>query len=143
MSSIVTCRGCGTKNRVPDVATGVPRCPNCKTPLPWLLDAGAGEFDRLVGGQLPVLADMWAPWCGPCRLVGPAVEAAAGELAGALKVVRVNVDELPEVASRYGVQGIPTLILFRSGTEAARQVGALPGPALMQWLRSQLDAHPA
>jgi thioredoxin 2 len=143
MSSIVTCPGCGARNRVPDAAAGAPRCPRCKTPLPWVVDATPGQFDRLVEGPLPVLVDFWAPWCGPCRMVGPAVEAAAAELAGTLKVVRVNVDDLPDVAARNGVQGIPTLILLRSGAVADRQVGAVPKPALMQWLRSQLDARVA
>ena len=143
MSSIVTCPGCGARNRVPDAAAGAPRCPRCKTPLPWVVDATPGQFDRLVEGPLPVLVDFWAPWCGPCRMVGPAVEAAAAELAGTLKVVRVNVDDLPDVAARKGVQGIPTLILLRSGAVADRQVGAVPKPALMQWLRSQLDARVA
>lgn len=138
MSSVVACPACQTRNRVPDAATGVPRCPNCKTALPWVVDAVPGEYDRLLDTSIPVLVDLWAPWCGPCRQVSPAVEAAAAEYAGRMKVVKVNVDEMPEVSARYQVQGIPTLLLLRTGQPPARQVGALPAPALRSWLRAQL-----
>jgi thioredoxin 2 len=76
---------------------------------------------------------LWAPWCGPCRIVEPGVERAAGSLAGRLKVVKVNLDQAPRTAERLGVQGIPTLLLLRHGREVARQVGAVPPPALLRW----------
>jgi thioredoxin 2 len=134
VADIVTCPNCGKRNRVPATARGVPRCANCHTALPWLTAAGDGDFEEVAGNStLPVLVDLWAPWCGPCRIVEPGVERAAGSLAGRLKVVKVNVDQAPRTAERLGVQGIPTLLLLRHGREVARQVGAVPPPALLRW----------
>jgi thioredoxin 2 len=134
VADIVTCPNCGKRNRVPATARGVPRCAACHTALPWLTAAGDGDFEEVAGNStLPVLVDLWAPWCGPCRIVEPGVERAAGSLAGRLKVVKVNVDQAPRTAERLGVQGIPTLLLLRDGREVARQVGAVPPPALLRW----------
>ena len=80
-----------------------------------------------------MLVDLWAPWCGPCRVIEPGVEQAARTLAGRLKAVKVNVDQAPRVAERLGVQGIPTLLLLRDGREVARQVGAVPPAPLLRW----------
>jgi thioredoxin 2 len=88
---------------------------------------------------VPVLVDLWAPGCGPCRMVAPGVERAAVEFAGRLKVVKVNVDEAPGVSARFGVQGIPTLLVLRLGEPIARQVGALPADRLVVWVRGMLD----
>jgi thioredoxin 2 len=135
MAEIVTCANCGKRNRLPAVARGVARCAVCHTALPWLTSAGDGDFEQVVtAASLPVLVDLWAPWCGPCRVVAPGVEQAAHELAGRLKVVKVNVDEAPGVAERFGVRGIPTLLILRQGREVARQVGAVPPPALLRWV---------
>jgi thioredoxin 2 len=143
MADIVTSPNCGKRNRVPAVARGVPRCANCHTALPWLTSAGDGDFEEVAGrSTLPVLVDLWAPWCGPCRVVEPGVERAAGSLAGRLKVVKVNVDEAPRTAERLGVQGIPTLVPLRDGREVARQVGAVPPPALLRWAEEAI-AEPA
>ena len=87
---------------------------------------------------VPVLMDLWAPWCGPCSMVAPVVETLAGELAGRLKVVKVNVDQAPAISERFGVQGIPTLLLLRAGQVASRQVGALPASALRSWVEESL-----
>ena len=143
MADIVPCPNCGKRNRVPAAATGVPRCKVCHTALPWLTAAGDGDFEEVASrSTLPVLVDLWAPWCGPCRIVEPGVERAAGSLAGRLKVVKVNVDEAPRTAERLGVQGIPTLVLLRDGREVARQVGAVPPPALLRWAEEAI-AEPA
>lgn len=134
-SDVVRCTSCGTKNRVPAAASGRPRCSSCKADLPWLVDAGDGDFDQVVGASaLPVLVDCWAAWCGPCRTVSPLVEAAASSRAGRLKVAKVDVDANPQVARRLGVQGIPALFIVRDGKVVDQKVGALPGHALDAWL---------
>lgn len=134
MASVTACSSCGTRNRVPTVATGRPRCATCKAALPWLVDAGEADFDAAVGGPGPVLVDLWAPWCGPCHTMAPVLEGLATQRAGRLKVVKVDVDQHPGISARYGVRGIPTLLLFRDGQLVDRSTGALPGPALAQWL---------
>jgi thioredoxin 2 len=139
-NQVVVCPACGVRNRVPSVARGVPRCASCHRDLPWLVEAGEDNFGRVVEGRLPVLVDLWAPWCGPCRMVAPAVERAAQELAGRLKVVKVNVDEAPGISAQFGVQGIPTLLLVRHGDVIARQTGALPERQLLAWIRSSIDS---
>jgi thioredoxin 2 len=136
--TIVACTGCGRRNRVPAAASGVPRCAECHAPLAWLVEADDGSFGAASEGTVPVLVDLWAPWCGPCRTVAPAVEDAAHRFAGRLKVLKVNVDEAPTVARRFGVQGVPTLLVLNGGREVARQVGALPGAALARWIEGQL-----
>lgn len=138
-AAIVACPACGTRNRVPVAATGAPRCASCKAGLPWLVDADAQSFDAAVRTSLPVLVDLWAPWCGPCRTVAPGVARAADELAGRLKVVKVDVDVAPTVSARFGVQGIPTLLVLRDGRAIARQVGALPADRLLTWVRGVID----
>jgi thioredoxin 2 len=82
------------------------------------------------------VVDLWAPWCGPCRVVGPSLEQLAGELAGQVKLVKVNVDEAPGVQRRFGVEGIPTLVVLREGKEVGRKVGAAPLADLRSWLQS-------
>jgi len=82
----------------------------------------------------PVLVDFWAEWCGPCRAVAPVLEEVAGELKGKLKVVKLNVDENPETAAKYGIQSIPTLMIFKNGEMASRQIGAAPKAKIVQWI---------
>lgn len=139
-ASVTPCPSCGTKNRLPTSAAGTPRCASCHAHLPWVVDAGEADFGDAVEARVPVLVDLWAPWCGPCRMVAPGVERAASELAGHLKVVKVNVDEAPSVSARFGVQGIPTLLVLRDGEPVARQVGALPADRLLDWVRGVVSA---
>ncbi|MEO9224253.1 MAG: thioredoxin [Acidimicrobiales bacterium] len=134
-STITACPSCGSRNRVPASASGTPRCASCHAALPWLIEAREDDFADVTAGHLPVLVDLWAPWCGPCRLVAPGVQRAAQEFAGHLKVVKVNVDEAPAVSARFGVQGIPTLLVLRDGQPVAEHVGALPAEELIEWLR--------
>jgi thioredoxin 2 len=142
-AAVVACPACGRRNRVPNVAGGTPQCAVCHSPLPWLVEADDDSFAAMTAGALPVLVDFWAPWCGPCRMVSPAVEEAARRLAGRLKALKVNVDEAPGTARRFDVQGVPTLLILRAGREVGRQVGALPAAALQQWITRQLEATPA
>ena len=138
-SRTVSCSGCGKRNRVPDAATGVPACASCHRPLPWEVDATDASFAAAVDTKTAVLVDLWAPWCGPCRAVNPAVEEIGRRHAGRLKTVKVNVDEAPAVAAQLGVQGIPTLVLWRDGQEIARQVGPLPAAQLERWVADRID----
>ena len=136
--AIVACTNCGRKNRVPVVARGVPRCSVCHTPLPWIVAADAQDFDGAIDADLPVLVDFWAEWCGPCRMISPIVERVGRDLTGRLKVVKLDVDNAPEVATRHGAQSIPLLVLFRGGDEVDRLVGAVPERQLRQWLEPHL-----
>jgi thioredoxin 2 len=138
VTTTVTCPHCGKRNRVGARAEGVPRCANCHHHLPWIVDATAEDFDAEITASVPVLVDFWAPWCGPCRMVSPAVEAAGRDLAGRLKVVKLNVDEAPAISARYGVQGIPLLVLMRDAQEVDRLVGAVPPQQLRAWLDRHL-----
>jgi thioredoxin 2 len=140
-TDIVSCPNCGQRNRVPADAPGTPHCGKCKTDLPWVTTATDDDFDRIAThARLPVLVDMWAPWCGPCRVVEPGITRASQEMAGKLKVVKVNVDSAPKTSLRFQAQSIPLLLLLREGNVIARQVGALPPDALLQWLQSSLGA---
>ena len=123
------------------MANGTPRCGNCHKPLPWIVAAGDDTFAAIAeAASVPVLVDLWAPWCGPCRMVSPALAQLATELAGKIKLVKVNVDNSPRLQQRFGVQSIPTLLLLRGGQVAARQVGAAPAPQLRSWLDQALQA---
>jgi thioredoxin 2 len=140
-SAIVTCPNCGRRNRVPSAAGGVPRCGNCHRPLPWITDATDADFAEVAErASIPVLVDLWATWCGPCRMVSPALEQLATELAGKLKLVKVDVDQSPEVAARFEVQAVPTLIVLRNGQVAARQAGAAPLNMLRGWVTQAIGS---
>ncbi len=132
--SVVACVSCGKRNRVPAAARGVPRCAQCQTKLPWLVDGADGDFEAVIATRLPVLVDLWAPWCAPCRMVAPILERVSRERAGQLKVVKVNVDENPALQSRFNAMSIPTMVVLRDGKETARQIGALPQRELQRWV---------
>ena len=97
------------------------------------------EFESLVlKSDVPVLVDFWATWCGPCRMIAPALEEISKSLNGKVKIVKLNVDENPGVASKYGIMSIPTLMLFKDGQLASRQVGAAPKQKLEQWITASV-----
>lgn len=121
----------------------MPHCGRCGQPLPWLIEADTADFEAVVGqSPLPVLIDFWAPWCAPCRMVAPAVERLARELAGSLKVVKVNTDQSPELGRRFDVMGIPTLLLVQAGQERSRRTGAVDFETLRAWLQAALASEP-
>lgn len=137
--SIVGCPSCGAKNRLPRDAAGRARCAKCHADLPWLVEADDSSFEAaVVQARLPVLVDVWAPWCGPCRQIAPVVEQLSREYAGRLKVVKVNADQSPQVSQRHQVTGIPTLLFYAGGREVSRSVGALPAEQLRGWVGEQL-----
>lgn len=128
------CPSCGTLNRT-DLGRLAqrPRCGSCRTPLdlsrPVAVDAGT--FDAvLAGSEAPVLVDFYADWCGPCRMVAPAVESLAQARAGSVLVLKVDTDKSPGISERLGIRGIPTLIAFRDGKETGRHVGVAQRPQL-------------
>jgi thioredoxin 2 len=138
-AELVKCEHCGRTNRVPAAASGTPRCGNCHQPLPWIADAGDGTFAEVAeAATIPVVVDLWAPWCAPCRMVSPALERLAGDLAGRIKLVKVNIDQAPQLAQRVDVHAVPTLLILRKGEVTARQAGALPLPALRTWVEQTL-----
>jgi thioredoxin 2 len=137
---IIGCPTCNARNRVGPIAQGVPRCPRCKSALPWVVDADAGTFTAETTASVAVVVDFWAAWCGPCRMISPVLEDLAKRHAGHLKVVKVDVDANPGLATRFGAQSIPLLVVIRDGKEVDRVVGALPRAALEQRLGPALAA---
>lgn len=137
---IVTCQNCGAKNRVALNSEKQAVCGKCKNPLivsvsPIMItDANfAGEVEN---SKIPVLLDFWATWCPPCKMIAPTIDALAKELAGKVKIGKLDVDKNPRTASKFRVQSIPTLIIFKNGEEVDRIVGAQSKAAMMQRLQA-------
>jgi thioredoxin 2 len=124
--SILTCANCATKNKIRPSERGAPHCGSCGNALPWLVNATDDTFDLEAKAGPAVVVDLWAPWCGPCRIVGPILEDLSREYAGRLKVVKVNVDENPVTAQRYEAFSIPTMVVIKNGRVVDRIVGAMP-----------------
>lgn len=141
----VVCSSCGVRNRVPLARLGNdPRCGSCRADLlPQhpieVTDASFGA--EVENSPLPVLVDFWAPWCGPCRMVAPALEQIARERSGRLKIAKVNVDDNPAIASRFGIRSIPALKLFSNGRVVDEMVGAMPKAQILARVDRELTAR--
>jgi len=146
-SIIAKCHQCGTKNRIPKSRIGEnPLCGKCRVPLRIStvndkpIDVTDMTFhSEILGYRGPVLVDCWAPWCGPCRTVGPVIEQLASEYSGRVKIAKLNVDENPQTASRYSIRSIPTMLLFKNGDLVNTLVGALPRGEIESHLNSLLN----
>lgn len=142
-SILVACPQCHSVVRVPAARSQEhPKCPHCKSQIfrgdAVALDSAsfAAHVER---STFPVLVDFWAPWCGPCRMMAPVLDRAAQQRTTTLRVAKVNTDEQPEIAGRFNIRSIPTLILFREGRELARQSGAVDNVTLSRWLDAALS----
>ena len=124
--SMLTCAECGKKNKIRPAERGSPHCGSCGKPLPWLVNATDATFAYEARSTVAILVDLWAPWCGPCRVIGPMLENISREYAGRIKVVKVNVDENPALARQFDASSIPTMIVIKDGQAVDRIVGALP-----------------
>lgn len=140
----IVCAACDTTNRVPAARLGDrPGCARCHARLFAGAPAALTEprFDKHArASDIPLLVDFWASWCGPCRMMAPVFEEAAGVLEPAIRLVKVDSDAEAGLAGRYGIRSIPTLLLVHRGREVARQSGAMPLPQLLGWVRQHTPA---
>jgi thioredoxin 2 len=145
---LVKCENCGAVNRIPaakaDLKARCGKCGEALEPGKFMqaepIKVTDASFDtEILRSPVPALVDCWAPWCGPCRMVSPIVDELARELAGAIKVGKLNVDENPGVASRFRIMSIPTLLLFKNGKLADQIIGALPKNAIMDRLKPHIS----
>ena len=140
-ADLIRCPSCGANNRVPrdKIESGLAAvCGRCKTPLPHpakpIAVTDASFPAEVEQSPLPVLVDAWAVWCGPCKIITPVIEELAAEMAGRVRVAKLNVDENPATASRFDLRSIPTLLIFKGGQEVDRLVGVQPKSEIMRRL---------
>ena len=138
----LVCPHCHGINRLPAERLGdAPTCGQCKDALITAapIESGAADFDRHIGrSDLPIVVDFWAPWCGPCRMMAPAFAQAAAQLSPGVRFLKVNTEDEPGLAQRFGIRSIPTLAVFKGGREVARQAGAMDAGSLVRWVQQQL-----
>jgi thioredoxin 2 len=141
----VVCPSCSAINRIArDRPAGQAKCGTCHQKLfaGKPVTANAATFERhIIGNDIPVIADFWAPWCGPCLAMAPAYERAAVELEPDFRLLKVNTEEEQSLAARYGIRSIPTLMMFMHGREVARRAGASDTRGIVSWARAQIAAE--
>jgi len=139
---LVVCPHCHAPNRLPaERLSEQPACGRCKQALfaGRPVDLGVNDFDaHLNRGDLPLVVDYWAPWCGPCKVMGPQFERAAAQLEPRVRLAKVNTQVEPTLGQRHGIRSIPTMVLFHHGRELARQSGAMATDEIVRWTRSHL-----
>ena len=141
---VVTCPSCGTKNRLPAPQPGRKAvCGKCRAPL-----TGGGPVEvtdatfpaEVERSEMPVLLDMWAEWCGPCHMLAPTIDQLSSELAGRVKVAKLNIDDNPGTANRFGVRSIPTLLVLKAGKEVGRLVGVQPKHEIVRRIETAINS---
>ncbi|MCC0022685.1 MAG: thioredoxin TrxC [Hyphomicrobiaceae bacterium] len=140
-SQHIVCPHCAQINRVTEGKEKTAKCGSCKEPLfdghPANVDGNA-FMKQINKSDVPVLVDVWAPWCGPCRIMGPEFEKAAHELEPQMRFVKLNSDEEQAISSRLGIRGIPTMLLMHHGREIGRVSGAMPSSQIVAWAKEQM-----
>ncbi len=141
-SKHVVCPHCQTVNRIPvERMNQRPKCGRCKEPLftGQPVEVSDAEFDKhLRRDDIPLVVDFWAPWCGPCKMMGPHFKTVAAQMEPAARFVKLNTEQAQRTAAQYGIRSIPTVAIFKNGREVARQAGAMDARTLTSWIQSQL-----
>jgi len=141
-SSHIVCPKCNAINRIPAARLGEsPKCGKCHAPLfgSAPIELTTANFNKQISrNDIPVLVDFWAPWCGPCKMMGPAFEQAAKQLEPSVRLAKLNTEAEQSIGAQYGIRSIPTIALFKNGKEIARQAGAMSTADIVRWTQQHI-----